>query len=98
MLYDKKTGYYYALFTRGSKLEFFRSLRVGNIITDCDSHVIYTKNLERDGICGHIWLPKCTEDATSDGISTQVEASLPMQVKKSLFIMQGPSDDPFTVK
>ena len=58
MTFDPVTGYYYALFTRGSKLELFRSRHAGSIVTDGDSRIIYLPNGERDGIWGDIWAPE----------------------------------------
>ena len=40
MTWDPVTGYYYALFTRGSRLELFRSRHAGGIVKDGDSKVI----------------------------------------------------------
>ena len=96
MLYDEVTGYYYALFTRGSKLELFRSRHAGNIVTDADSRIIYEKNPERDGTYGCIWAPEMHRG--SDGrwyiyTSASIRAD---HSQKRLFIMQGPSDDPFS--
>ncbi len=51
MTYDPVTGYYYALFTRSSRLELFRSRHASCIVTDGDSRIIYTPNGERNGIC-----------------------------------------------
>ena len=95
MTYDPKTGYYYALFTRGMKLELFRSRHAANIVSDGDSRVIYTPNGERDSIWGDIWAPEMHRAPngkwyiyTSGRI--KLEAS-----QKRLFIMEGPSEDPF---
>ena len=37
MTFDTVTGYYYALFTRGSKLALLRSRHAGSIVTDDDA-------------------------------------------------------------
>ena len=47
--FDKESGYYYALFTRGKHLEIFRSRHAATVITDADSKIIYTPNGEKDG-------------------------------------------------
>ena len=43
--YDPATGYYYALFTRGNRLEITRSRHVGEIGRKGETRVIYTPNL-----------------------------------------------------
>ena len=95
MTYDPVTGYYYALFTRGTRLELFRSRHAARIVTDGDSRIIYTPNGERDGIWGDIWAPEMHRG--SDGkwyvYTSGRHKSEPSQ--KRLFIMEGPADDPF---
>jgi len=57
MTYDPDTGYYYALFTRGSRLELFRSRHAGHIVTDADSKIIVMANGDNN-IWGDIWAPE----------------------------------------
>lgn len=95
MTYDADTGYYYALFTRGKKLEIFRSKRAACVVTDGDSRVVYTPSPERDGIWGHIWAPEMHKGTNGRWYiytsgSVTADAS-----QKRLFIMEGPKGDPF---
>ena len=97
MTFDPVTGYYYALFTCGSRLELFRSRHAGSIITDGDSRVIYLPNGERDDIWGDVWAPEMHRGTngkwyiyTSGRMKNQ-----PGPGTKRLFIMEGPSEDPF---
>ena len=39
--YDKESGYYYSLFTRGKLLEIFRGRHAAKIITEGESKIIY---------------------------------------------------------
>lgn len=95
MTFDPITGYYYALFTRGSRLELFRSRHAGSIITDSDSRVIYTANGERDGIYGDIWAPEMHRGSNGKWyIYTSGRIALERRNKR-LFIMEGPENDPF---
>ncbi|MBR5140663.1 MAG: family 43 glycosylhydrolase, partial [Clostridia bacterium] len=96
MVFDEKTGYYYALFTRGSKLELFRSRHAGSIVTDADSRVIYTKDPERDGTFGCIWAPEMHRGSDGRWYVYTSASIRPDHSQKRLFIMQGPADDPFT--
>lgn len=95
MTYDNATGYYYALFTLGDRLELFRSRHAATVVTDADSRVIYTPNPEKDGIYRHIWAPEMHRGSngkwyiyTSGSIDKQGG-------QKRLFIMEGPEEDPF---
>ena len=95
MTFDPQTGYYYALFTRGSKLELFRSHHAGSIVTDGDSRVIYTPNGERDGIWGDIWAPEMHRGSDGKWYVYTSGRIKPEPSQKRLFIMEGPADDPF---
>jgi GH43 family beta-xylosidase len=95
MTYDSVTGYYYALFTRGSKLELFRSRHAGRIVTDGDSRVIYTPNGERDGIWGNIWAPEMHRGSNGRWYIYTSGRIKPEPSEKRIFIMEGPSEDPF---
>jgi len=95
MTFDPVTGYYYALFTRGTRLELFRSRHAGDIITDNDSRIIYTPNGDRDGILGDIWAPEMHRAPngrwyiyTSGRIASEWR-------NKRIFVLEGPADDPF---
>ena len=95
MTYDPVTGYYYALFSRHSKLELFRSHHASKIVTDGDSRVIYTPNGERDGIWGDIWAPEMHRGSNGRWyIYTSGRINLESSQKR-LFIMEGPEKDPF---
>ncbi len=95
MTYDPVTGYYYALFTRSSKLELFRSRHAGAIVTDNDSRIIYTPNGERDGIWGDIWAPEMHRGSDGKWYIYTSGRITPEHGQKRLFIMEGPADDPF---
>ena len=96
MTFDPATGYYYALFTRGTKLELFRSRHAGSIITDGDSRIIYTPDGERDGIWGDIWAPEMHRGSNGKWyIYTSGRIGREISNPKRLFIMEGPAEDPF---
>jgi GH43 family beta-xylosidase len=95
MTYDPVTGYYYALFTRDTKLELFRSRHAGSIVTDGDSRIIYTPNGERDGIWGNIWAPEMHRGSNGKWYIYTSGRIKPEPSQKRLFIMEGPSEDPF---
>jgi len=93
--FDPETGYYYALFTRSTSLELFRSRHAASIITEEDSRVIYIPNGEKDGIWGDIWAPEMHRAPngrwyiyTSGRITSEPGT-------KRIFVMEGPSTDPF---
>lgn len=94
--FDLVTGYYYALFTRGTRLELFRNRHVENIITDNDFRVVYTPNGERDGIFGDIWAPEMHR-APNGRWYIYTSGRIAAESKnKRIFVMEGPSDDPFS--
>ena len=95
LTYDEKTGYYYALFTRGSKLELFRSRHAGSVVTDADSRVIFTKNGEENGIWGCIWAPEMHRGSNGRWYIYTSGSITEDHSQKRLFIMEGPEDDPF---
>lgn len=95
MTYDPVTGYYYALFTRGTRLELFRSRRAACIVTDGDSRIIYTPNGERDGIWGDIWAPEMHRGSNGKWYIYTSGRMNPEPSQKRIFVMEGPSDDPF---
>lgn len=95
MTFDPVTQYYYALFTRGSKIELFRSRHAGSIITDGDSRIIYTPNGERDGIWGDIWAPEMHRAPNGKWYIYTSGRIKPEPSEKRIFVMEGPSDDPF---
>ena len=96
MTFDPITGYYYALFTRGSVLELFRSRHAGSIGTDGDSRIIYTPDGIRDGIWGSIWAPEMHRGSNGRWYIYTSGRLLPEEPSpKRLFIIEGPSDDPF---
>lgn len=95
MTYDPVTGYYYALFTRGSRLELFRSRHASTIVTDGDSRIIYTPNGERDGIWGDIWAPEMHRGSNGKWYVYTSGRMKQEPGEKRLFIMEGPADDPF---
>ena len=95
MTYDPMTEYYYALFTIGSKLELFRSRHACSVVTDGDSRIIYTPNGERDGIWGDIWAPEMHRGSNGRWYIYTSGRIKPEPSQKRLFIMEGPSEDPF---
>ena len=94
MTYDPDTGYYYALFTRGSKLELFRSRHAGQIVTDNDSKIIVMADGEND-IWGDIWAPEMHR--APNGLWYIYTSSRVTREpgQKRLFIMESESTDPF---
>lgn len=93
--YDAKTGYYYALFTRGYCLEIFRSRHAAHIIIDGDSKVIYTPDGEKHGIWGDIWAPEMHRGSDGGWYIYTSGRILPQDSEKRLFIVRALSDDPF---
>ena len=96
MVFDPITGYYYALFTRGAKLELCRSRYAGRIVTDGDTRILYEPNGERDGIWGDIWAPEMHRGSNGKWyIYTSGRIKSEPFTEKRLFILEGPADDPF---
>ena len=95
MTFDPVTGYYYALFTRGTKLELFRSRHAGSIVTDNDSRIIYLPSGERDGIWGDIWAPEMHRGSNGKWYIYTSGRIKPENSQKRIFVMEGPSEDPF---
>ena len=95
MTYDPVTGYYYALFTRGTRLELFRSRHAACIVTDADSRVIYTPNGERNGIWGDIWAPEMHRGSNGKWYIYTSGRMYSEPSEKRIFVMEGPSADPF---
>lgn len=93
--FDPITGYYYSLFTLGNRLQLFRSRHAANLFTDGDSRVIYTLNGERDGIWGDIWAPEMHRGSNGRWYIYTSGRQYREPSEKRLFIMEGPSDDPF---
>ena len=81
MTYDPETGYYYALFTCGNRLELYRSRHAASILTDKDTLVVFRVN-EKDGIYGCVWLRRCTRLRMANGTYTQAALSLPATVRR----------------
>ncbi len=93
--YDRESGYYYALFTRGKHLEIFRSKHAARVVSDNDSKIIYTPNGAEHGVWGDIWAPEM--HMGSDG-SWYIYTSTRMRPEpsaKCLFILKAKDKDPF---
>lgn len=95
MTYDPVTGYYYALFTKGTRLELTRSRHAASIVTDGETRVIYTPNGERDGIWGDIWAPEMHRGSDGHWYVYTSGRIRPESGEKRIFVMEGPIDDPF---
>lgn len=93
--YDSVTRYYYALFTRGTKLELFRSRKASTIISDNDTRVIYTPNGERDGIWGDIWAPEMHRAPNGKWYVYTSGRIKPEPSEKRIFVVECSSTDPF---
>ena len=95
MTYDPETGYYYALFTQGNRLEIFRSKQAANILKGRDSKVIYRPD-GSDGIYGDIWAPEMHRGPDglwyiyTSGRITKAEGG-----EKRIFILGSKTSDPF---
>ena len=95
MTYDSITGYYYALFTIGKRLELFRSRHAASVVSDADSRIIYSVDSEKDGIYGCIWAPEMHRGSNGRWYIYTSGSITPNHSQKRLFIMEGPSEDPF---
>lgn len=94
MTYDRETGYYYALFTRGSCLQLFRSRHAGCIISDHDSKILITADGTND-IWGDIWAPEMHR-APSGLWYIYTSCRVTKEPgQKRLFIVESESADPF---
>lgn len=93
MTYCARTGYYYAMATRGNRLEILRSRHAGNIMTEGESAVVF--NAGENGIIDSIWAPEMhlapngkfyiyTSGRTDENDHT-----------KHLFVMESKTHDPF---
>ncbi|MBE6723947.1 MAG: hypothetical protein E7576_01925 [Ruminococcaceae bacterium] len=94
LTWDPVTGYYYALFTRGSVLELFRSRHAASICTGGDSRVIYTPNGPRDGIWGELWAPEMHRGSNGRWYIYTSGRMRQEPGEKRLFIMEAETDDP----
>ncbi len=92
MVFDPKTGYYYALFTCGNRLEIFRSRHAGSVLTDKESKVIF--RTPEQGIYSAIWAPELHKIDGRWYIYTSGCTSQETQ-HKTIFVMGALSDDPF---
>ena len=95
MTYDGITGYYYALFTRGNRLELFRARSAADILKNEESRVIYTLNGERDGIWGDIWAPEMHKGSNGKWYVYTSGRTEEHGWQKRLFIMEADTEDPF---
>ena len=95
MTYDPVSGFYYSLFTRGRKLELFRSRHAASICADGDSKVIYEPNGERNGIWGDIWAPEMHRAPNGKWYIYTSGRKDEKPSAKRLFIMEAITDDPF---
>ena len=95
MTFDPETGYYYALFTRGTVLELFRSRHAAEICTGGESKVIYTPDGERDGIWGNVWAPEMHRGSNGKWYIYTSGRVTEEPGEKRLFIMEALTSDPF---
>lgn len=95
MTYDGVTGYYYALFTRGSRVEIFRSRHAGDILREGESRVIYEPGQEKDGIYGMIWAPEMHKGTNGKWYIYTSGLYDPTLWPKRLFILEADTEDPF---
>ena len=94
MTYDPATGYYYALFTRGSRLELFRSRHAGTIVTDADTKIIISAD-GTNNIWGDIWAPEMHRAPTGLWYIYTSCRVTKEPGQKRLFIVESESSDPF---
>lgn len=95
MVFDPVTSYYYALFTRGTRVELYRSRHAATVVSDGDFRVVYTPNGERDGIWGDIWAPEMHRAPNGRWYIYTSGRMCSEPSEKRLFILEGPADDPF---
>lgn len=94
MTYDPKTGYYYALFTCGDRLELYRSRHASAILTDKDSLVVFRVN-EKDGIYGCVWAPEMHRSPEGKWYIYTSGSIEKGDGQKRLFVMESLTEDPF---
>ncbi|MBQ8576856.1 MAG: glycoside hydrolase family 43 protein [Clostridia bacterium] len=94
MTWDGVTGYYYSLFTRGSRLELFRSRHAANIVTDVDSRILFLAD-GKNGIFGDIWAPEMHRAPNGKWYIYTSGRVTPEPGEKRLFIMESETEDPF---
>lgn len=94
MTYDPETGYYYALFTCGNRLELYRSRHAANILTDKDTLVVFRVN-EKDGIYGCVWAPEMHKAPNGKWYIYTSGSITPGDGQKRLFVMESLTADPF---
>lgn len=92
MTYDSVTGYYYSLFTCGSRLEIFRSRHAGTILSDKDSKVIY--RTPDHGFLKCIWAPEMHRVNGRWYIYTSGQETEEHGPKR-IFVLGAVSEDPF---
>ncbi len=94
MTYDPQTGYYYALFTCGNRLELYRSRHAANILTDRDTLVVFRVN-DKDGIYGSVWAPEMHRSPDGKWYIYTSGSIDGVDGQKRLFVMESLSEDPF---
>lgn len=94
MTYHKETGYYYALFTCGNRLELFRSRHAGQILTDHDSRIVFRVGAE-NGIYGCVWAPEMHMAPNGKWYIYTSGTYQPQGGEKRLFVMESETADPF---
>ena len=93
--YDAETGYYYALYTQGDRVEIFRHKHAAEVLIEGESKVIYRATGE-NAVWGDIWAPEMHR--APDGlwyIYTSSRTSKEAGGEKRIFVLGSLTEDPF---
>ncbi len=93
--YDPETGYYYALFTCGDRVELFRSRHIATLVSGGDSKVVYRANGPADGIWGDIWAPEMHRGSDGKWYIYTSGRIRQEPSEKRIFVLRAESGDPF---
>lgn len=90
--YDKKSGYYYGIYTGGDRLTMHRARRLRDMFSLSESRVVYEINPE-DGTYGFLWAP---EIHVFDGVMYIYTSTHEKDTKghKHLICLRAKCDDP----
>ena len=91
--YDKDTGYYYLLFTRGKEVRVYRSKRLNSIMTSESLQVFEVG--EEHGIYGSVWAPEMHKIGGLWYIYTCGSTEPKGRERRRLFVLRSKSADPF---
>ncbi len=93
--YDNKTGYYYGLATRGSRVDIFRSKRIADLGNEETREMKIVFEAGNNDVYDCIWAPEMHRDKTGRWYIYTSCRTTPENGAKRLFVLEGSCDSPF---